>query len=167
MLKGVVSIITLLTITFLITGCARQENVNHSKLTVGKVQTGVKKGMYTSDVIKSIGSPNIITRDKDGNITWVYDKISTYYSKTGGGLNFVRMNNNDFVIAGGILAGTNALIEASSSNFLLSVAALGLVTLFSDEDNYEYNTQQKTITIILDFNKEEKLEEFAYNYSSF
>lgn len=125
--------------------------------------------MYTTDVVKALGSPNIVTRDKSGKTTWVYDRISTYHSKTNGGLNFVRMNGNDFIISGGILAGTSAALSnaANPSNFLISAAALGLFTLFSTQSNYEYKTEQKTITIILDFNEKEQLENFSYMSSSF
>ena len=152
------------------TGCEKIQGptVPESKLTAGKVQQNISKGMYSTDVIKALGSPNIITKDKMGKTTWVYDRVSTYHSKTNGGLNFVRMNANDFIISGGILAGTAQIVSSGgASNFLISAAALGLVTLFSTNDDYEYKTEQKTITIILDFDENERLQNFSYMYSSF
>lgn len=155
---------------FIFTGCEKIQGptVPESKLTAGKVQQNISKGMYSTDVIKALGSPNIITKDRVGKTTWVYDRVSTYHSKTNGGLNFVRMNANDFIISGGILAGTAQIVSSGgASNFLISAAALGLVTLFSTNDDYEYKTEQKTITIILDFDENERLQNFSYMYSSF
>ena len=152
------------------TGCENIQGptVPQSNLTPGKVQQNISKGMSSTEIIKALGSPNIITRDKTGKTSWVYDKVSTYHSKTNGGLNFVRMNANDFVIAGGVLAGTAAVLKTTGqSNFLISAAALGLFTLFNTQEDYEYKTEQKTLTIVLDFDENEKLQNFSYMYTSF
>ena len=152
------------------TGCENIQGptVPQSNLTPGKVQQNISKGMSSTEIIKALGSPNIITRDKTGKTSWVYDKVSTYHSKTNGGLNFVRMNANDFVIAGGVLAGTAAVLKTTGqSNFLISAAALGLFTLFNTQEDYEYKTEQQTLTIVLDFDENEKLQNFSYMYSSF
>lgn len=47
------------------------------QLTLGKAQIALKKGMSQSEVVEALGSPNMVTRDKDGIETWVYDKSST------------------------------------------------------------------------------------------
>ena len=54
---------------------ARQ--VETQKITLGNVQMVVKKGATNADVIGALGSPNIVTSNKDGTETWVYDKIIT------------------------------------------------------------------------------------------
>lgn len=46
-------------------------------LTVGTVQKEIRKGMGGAEVAEALGSPNIVTKDSDGNETWVYDKIAT------------------------------------------------------------------------------------------
>ena len=152
------------------TGCENIQGptVPQSNLTVGKVQQNIAKGISSTEVVKALGTPNIITKDKIGKTSWVYDKVSTYHSKTNGGLNFVRMNANDFIIGGGVLAGTAAVLKTTGqSNFLISAAVLGAATLFSTKDDYEYRTEQKTLTIVLDFDENEKLQNFSYIYSSF
>lgn len=53
---------------------ARQ--VETQKITLGNVQMVVKKGATNSDVIGALGSPNIVTSNKDGTETWVYDRIT-------------------------------------------------------------------------------------------
>lgn len=174
MSKSRISFLSALCALVIFTGCENIQGpqVPQSNLSVGKVQQNITKGMFSADIIKALGTPNIITRDKNGKTTWVYDKVSTYHSKTNGGLNFVRMNANDFVIAGGILGTAGAVAAGiAESNFLLGVGAtiatLGLVTYASTNDDYEYKTEQKTLTIILDFDENEKLQNFSYMYSSF
>jgi hypothetical protein len=156
---------------FIFTGCEnnlQEPAIPNNKLTVGTVQQNISKGMFSTKVLKALGSPNIITKDKDGKTTWVYDRVSTFHSKTNGGINFVRMNANDFIISGGVLAGTAAILKTTGqSNFLISAGALGLFTLFNTQQDYEYKTEQKTITIIIDFDEYEKLQNFSYMYSSF
>ena len=170
MLKSKIILLSGVCALLIFTGCEKIQGpeVPESRLTAGKVQQNVSKGMFSTDVVKALGSPNIITKDKMGNTTWVYDRVSTYHSKTNGGLNFVRMNANDFVITGGIVAGTAAALSNSNpTNFLISAAAIGLATLINVQGDYEYKTEQKTMTIILDFDENDKLSNFSYMYSSF
>ena len=170
MLKSKVLLLSSVCALLIFTGCEKIQGpeVPESRLTAGKVQQNVSKGMFSTDVVKALGSPNIITKDKTGKTTWVYDRVSTYHSKTNGGLNFVRMNANDFVITGGIVAGTAAALSNSNpTNFLISAAAIGLATLVNVQGDYEYKTEQKTMTIILDFDENDKLSNFSYMYSSF
>ena len=68
-----------------------QQNVsqsNISELTIGIVQKEIHEGMAQAEVIESLGSPNIVTKDKNGVETWVYDKIASEasYSQDSGGL---------------------------------------------------------------------------------
>ena len=156
------------------TGCENIQGptVPQSNLTPGKVQQNISKGMSSTEVIKALGTPNIITKDKTGKTSWVYDKVSTYHSKTNGGLNYVRMNENDFVVTGGILGTAGAVAAGiAAENFLLgvgaTVAAIGAITYASTKDDYEYKTEQKTLTIVLDFDENEKLQNFSYMYTSF
>lgn len=174
MSKSKVLLLSCVGAIFLFSGCENIQGpkVPQSKLSVGKVQQHISRGMYSSDVVKALGSPNIITKDKSGKTTWVYDKVSTYHSKTNGGLNFVRMNENDFVITGGILGAAGAVAAGiAESSFLLGVGAtiatIGAVTYSSTKDDYEYKTEQKTLTIVLDFDENERLQNFSYMYSSF
>jgi len=50
--------------------------IETQKITLGNVQMVVKKGATNADVIGALGSPNIVTSNKDGTETWVYDKIT-------------------------------------------------------------------------------------------
>ncbi|GIR18929.1 MAG: hypothetical protein CM15mP33_04510 [Candidatus Neomarinimicrobiota bacterium] len=44
--------------------------------TLGKVQSQLKEGMSSSQVVSLLGSPNLVTSTKDGGEAWTYDKIS-------------------------------------------------------------------------------------------
>jgi outer membrane protein assembly factor BamE (lipoprotein component of BamABCDE complex) len=52
--------------------------IETQKLAVGAAQI-LTAGMSGADVIAALGSPNVLTNDKDGLETWVYDKISNEY----------------------------------------------------------------------------------------
>lgn len=168
-IKSCMKGIAIATLPLLLTACANQKKIdNTNKLTVGKIQYNITKNMSSTKVIKALGSPNIITKDKNGNTTWVYDKIKTYKTKTSQGpLDFVRMNNNDFVIAGGIAAAGGVAATTGSGILLATIASVGALTFLSSNSNETIETQQKTLTVILDFNKNEELKDFSYMYSSF
>ncbi len=55
---------------------ARQ--VEAQRLAGGAAQM-IKAGMSGEDVIAALGSPNVLTNNKEGLETWVYDKISNEY----------------------------------------------------------------------------------------
>jgi outer membrane protein assembly factor BamE (lipoprotein component of BamABCDE complex) len=65
------------------------------ELTVGLVQKEIKKGMSGAEVAEVLGSPNIVTKDENGNETWVYDKIATE-------VNYSENQSSIFIFIGGV-----------------------------------------------------------------
>ena len=72
-----------------LTGCmsaaehaAALHSTRDRDLTVGVVQREIRYGMGQSDVASALGSPNIVTREDNGNETWIYDKIATEASRS-------------------------------------------------------------------------------------
>ena len=65
----------------LLSGCytpaTNYVQANSDNLTLGAAQLALKKGMSQAEVVSALGSPNMVTRDKNGVETWVYDKSST------------------------------------------------------------------------------------------
>lgn len=53
------------------------------RLELGNVQKGIYEGMAQDEVAIVLGSPNIVTCDKDKKETWIYDKIATEVRKSG------------------------------------------------------------------------------------
>lgn len=68
-----------------LTGCqapATAEAEKTERMTLGTVQQSIHRGMSQSEVVEALGAPNMVTRDKDGTETWVYDKASTVATTT-------------------------------------------------------------------------------------
>lgn len=59
-------------------GCQPPEsNINHGNLTLGSVQTKITNGTtQKSEILQWFGAPNIVTRDKDGEV-WNYTRQGT------------------------------------------------------------------------------------------
>ena len=84
MLKSKVYLVTMTSLLSLIlNGCVNNiqpqvNNINNvGKTTLGIVQKSIKRGMSSAEVIKVLGSPNMVTQDEDSNEVWIYDKHST------------------------------------------------------------------------------------------
>ena len=139
------SFVPLLALTMLASGCASVSDHKNAvsatadqKMTLGTVQRQITVGMAQSEVVAALGSPNLVTRDRDGTETWVYDKFSTEtaYSTSNAGI-------SSLVIAGpaGALAGIGSSSGATSRS-------------------------QRTLTVIIKF-KNSLVSEFAYNSTAF
>lgn len=83
--------VSLITVGALLLGGCRTavpEQKREGNLTAGKVEAEIKKGMSGAEVAEALGSPNIVTRDENEKVTWIYDKIATEatYSQSQNGL---------------------------------------------------------------------------------
>lgn len=117
------------------------------RITVGKVQREIRVGMTSADVVEALGSPNIVTTDEKRREVWVYDKIATEhaYSTTSGGVSALILAGfvgGDAAGGGGVLPGFSKSTGASS-------------------------TTQRTLTIIIKYDEENKVRDFAYRQSTF
>lgn len=133
----------------MISGCASVadhrkalDDSSESKLTLGVAQKEIKPGMSQAEVAKALGSPNMVTRDKNNIETWIYDKISTdtAYSTSTGGISTLILGA-DAGVAGG-LGGSSSRSSGATSR------------------------TQRTLTIIIKF-KDAVVSEFTYNATSF
>lgn len=115
---------------------------SEQKLTLGVAQKEIKPGMSQADVAKALGSPNMVTKDKDGIETWIYDKVSTDYAYS--------------TSSGGI----SSLIFALGGN--VAGAAGGSASRSSGASS----RTQRTLTIIIKFT-DSVVKEFTYNATSF
>ena len=137
-----------LTATFLLLFLSHcEKEVRHSpdninKLTLGKVQQTLKKGMSQGEIIVALGSPNMVTSDANGLETWVYDKLSTEVNS--------NSQKKSFNLLGGVIGSK------------IGAGATG----GSSSKNSNTSSSQKTLTVVLKF-IEKKLEIYTYNASSF
>jgi len=113
------------------------------RVTVGKVQKEIRVGMSGADVALALGSPNIVTTDEERREVWIYDKIATdnAYSSSSGGVSALILGFGA-VASGGVGGGGSSAAGASS-------------------------TSQRTLTVIIKFDKEGKVRDFAYHTSRF
>ncbi len=142
--------IALLALTTLLFGCtsagqhreAVQDPVG-DELTVGTVQKEIRVGMSGGEVAGVLGSPNIVSTDENRREVWIYDKVSTdfAYSNSSGGISSLILGWGGS--AAGLGGGSyNSNAGASSKT-------------------------QKTLTIIIKFDNDGLVRDFAYNTSKF
>jgi len=117
------------------------------EFTLGVVQKRVYKGMSQAEVAESLGSPNIVTKDREGDETWIYDKIATeasYSKDTGGvgGLAGAGGEAGDVLILGGLLGSYSRSAGAAAST-------------------------QKTLTVVIKFDRQSRVKDFTYHSSKF
>jgi outer membrane protein assembly factor BamE (lipoprotein component of BamABCDE complex) len=118
------------------------QNETGERLTVGTVQREIKVGMTGAEVASVLGSPNIVTTDEERREVWVYDKVATesVYSESHGGVLALILGTGN--VSGGVLPGAGASAGAKS-------------------------TTQRTLTIIIKFDKERRVRDFAYHATKF
>lgn len=142
--------VTLLSSLILLVGCHASpkrcvEEVRASEnMTVGKVQRCIRVGMTNAEVVESLGSPNIVSTDEQRREVWVYDKLATetVYSQTavGGGIGALILGGG----TGGGIGGITASKRAGAQS-----------------------TSQRTLTVIIKFNKQGAVRDLAYHTSQF
>ena len=80
--------------SIVLVSCASTTLPQKSNLTTGVVKTSIKEGITSqAEIVQLIGSPNIITKNKEGQEVWTYSRQS-FDSNTGafgGGLLFLEV----------------------------------------------------------------------------
>lgn len=147
-MRKVSLILLLMFIGGCMTAAEHQQSLHSTKereMTLGIVQKEIHTGMSQADVAEALGSPNIVTKDSEGDETWIYDKIATEvsYSKD----------------SGGILGGAGAVIENWR---LLPVGGAG----YSKSAGAAAQTQ-KTLTIVIKFDENSLVKSLSYHASKF
>lgn len=139
--------ITLVAITALVAaGCSAthhaadvREADDTDRVTVGTVQKEIRIGMSAADVATVLGSPNIVTTDDERQETWIYDKISrdVTYSRSSGTIVGLIVGSS----GGGAGVGSTNAGSTSSS--------------------------QRTLTVVIKYDGENKVRDFSYHTSRF
>ena len=113
------------------------------RITVGKVQKEIRTGMSGAEVAQVLGSPNIVTTDENRREVWIYDKVATdtVYSSSSGGI--------------------ATLILGFTGNFV------GAVLPRAGMNSGATSSSQRTLTIVIKFDNNGKVRDFAYHTSSF
>lgn len=131
-------IIAAILIAILSGGCAGLSGPADRNLTAGTVKREIHIGMPGAAVAEALGSPNIVTTDEDRNETWIYDKVST------------RVSESESRGATGTLRYLEVwgpIVATSKSNTRTS--------------------SQRTLTVIIKFDADDRVRDFAYHTSRF
>lgn len=148
--KFLVSLCLALALAGCMTAAEHREAVRSDegdRVTVGKVQREVRVGMSGAEVLQVLGSPNIVSSDEQRREVWVYDKISTekVFSRSSGGV-------STLVLVGGLIG--SALVGGAGAPYYGSSAGASTTT-------------QRTLTVIIKFDEDKKVRDFAYHTSRF
>ena len=109
------------------------------RLSVGTVQREIREGMSSAEVVEILGAPNMVTTDSKRRESWVYDRIST-----------VRVHS-----------------DSSGSLLIAGWGKIGGLMGDADQEAGASSTSQRTLTIIIKFDEEGFVRDFAYRSSSF
>lgn len=119
------------------------DTIGAQNLTIGTVQSQLKKGMTGGEVATVMGSPNIVSTDANGNEVWIYDKISSN-----------KNYSNSSASGGGILG-------------VFGGAAGGIFGASGSSSAGASSTSQKTMTVIVKFDENKAVRDIAYHTSRF
>ena len=123
----------------LLSGCAIwPDTATENDLTVGAVQRDIYIGMYGAEVATVLGSPNIVTTDEFRNEAWIYDRFSSERVQTDG---------------------------PDAIALLQSLVQAGLVDEITRRQSE--SSSQKTLTVIIKFDGDGRVRDFAYHTSRF
>lgn len=114
-----------------------------ARLTVGTVQREIRVGLSSAEVIDVLGAPNVVTTNPERHETWVYDKVATetVYSTSSGGVAALVLGGGSDV-GGGALGNVERSAGATSRT-------------------------QRTLTIVIRFDGDGRVRDFAYRASQF
>lgn len=102
--------------TLFLFSCGNLEKKENSNLTYGMAKESIVKGKTTQAEILSIfGAPNIVTKNKDENEVWNYNRMSYDSKENGSGL---------WLLFGGT---NSSAVSKSSSSF-------DLIIIFNSDD---------------------------------
>jgi len=118
-MKKVISI-TLVSLLFLLaSSCAtfpQKQEESQSNLTIGIVKSKIKKGETTqAEILQIFGSPNIITKNRDNDEVWNYNRMAYRTTSGADGVSVI------------FFGGSRAMTTATTSSF-------DLIIIFDEND---------------------------------
>jgi len=122
-------------------------SVKEREMTLGVVQKEIRVGMSQADVAEALGSPNIVTKDDSDKETWIYDKIASEAS----------YSNSSSGVGG----------SAGAAGIAGAALILGGVGGSHSQNAGASSSTQKTLTVIIKFDNNKRVEKLSYHTSKF
>ena len=107
-----------------------------NNLTLGIVQSKIHKGMNQAEVLETLGSPNIVTKNSKAQEVWTYDKVGSSRSSA------TTVNYGQRTLGQGFLA------------FLFGGTTSSSAANATDET--------KTLIVIITFDENKNVSDFTY-----
>ena len=129
-------------LSFFLSACAVQSPPplpapdSKNNLTLGIVQSKIRKGMSQTEVLETLGSPNIVTKNSKAQEVWTYDKVGSSRSSA------TTVNYGQRTLGQGFLA------------FLFGGTTSSSAVNATDET--------KTLTVIITFDENKNVSDFTY-----
>jgi outer membrane protein assembly factor BamE (lipoprotein component of BamABCDE complex) len=142
---GMVRLVGVLALAALLAACSASQHRAEvqdpvgDELTVGTVQKEIRVGMSGAEVAEVLGSPNIVSTDENRREVWIYDKVSTE----------TAYSTSNALVLGGLVSSGGAGAGVFGKN---AGAA---------------STSQKTLTVIIKFDDNRLVRDFAFHSSKF
>ncbi len=135
-------------LSVLLSACAAHHRAavqddSHDRIAVGTVQKEIRVGMSSAQVARVLGSPNIVSTDEQRREVWIYDKFAT---------DTVRSSSKGGV-AGLVFGWASRVAGGALPYYKRSAAAT--------------SRSQRTLTVIVKFDEQGAVGDFAYHTSRF
>ena len=150
MRKRLIAVSTLAAVVVTAPGCGPEHHargvrrgMDGDRLTVGTVQREIHKGMSGAAVLEALGSPNVVSTDEKSREVWVYDKFATEVVSSGSSWSIFG--------AGGGAGGSGGGFGGASAGGGSGASS----------------RSQRTLTIVIKFDEQKKVRDFAYHASRF
>ncbi len=124
-------------LSFTSCGSGSDPGYSEKKLELGVVQKEIREGMSQDQVAIALGSPNIVTHDKNKKEAWIYDKIATEVRHTG------------------------------ASGFILFCPTALILPMGGSVRTSKTERSQKTLTVVIKFDAENLVESVSFHSSKF
>jgi hypothetical protein len=125
---------------------ARLHSTKEREFTLGLVQSLVRAGTTPAQVAEAIGSPNIVTRNAEGKETWIYDRVATETS-------YSEDQSSGFIAGGGLWVPSGGAGAVGGASYSRRAGATA--------------TTQRSLTVVLVFGGDGRLESHTYHLSRF
>lgn len=130
----------------------KEQNASKEReMTLGLAQKEIRVGMSQAEVAAALGSPNIVSKDSEGNESWIYDKIATQVS-------YARDT-------GGVAGGVGGAGGVPVVGWLLGLAAGGTAQ-YSKSTGTATQTQ-KALTVVIKFDEKSLVKTLSYHTSKY